>query len=200
MPHRQLDLYLASTSPRRSELLTRAGLRFELCEPGPEYADGGTDHDHGEVGEPAALAVARAVRKATGARAPDPRVPVLGVDTVVDLDGEELGKPFDRAMAAAMLARLAGREHRVHTAHCLVGHGGRRVEELTTAVVRCGVPPAADLLRYLDSEQWRGKAGSYGIQDGTQSFLTLASGSFDTVMGLHVDAVLRLLRALGERT
>jgi septum formation protein len=201
VPGSAIDLHLASTSPRRSLLLTQAGIRFALCEPGPEYAGGGGDHDHGETGDPAALAILRAARKALGARAPAGRVPVLGVDTVVDLDGEELGKPSDRAAAASMLARLAGRTHRVHTAHCLVVPGtAARAEELATAVVACRAPTAAELERYLASGQWRGKAGSYGIQDEAQSFLTLADGSFDTVVGLHVAAVMRLLRRLGGTT
>jgi septum formation protein len=192
-----LDLYLASTSPRRRELLTAAGVRFALCEPGPEYACGGTDHTHREVGEPADLAIGRARRKALGASVPDPSVPVLGVDTVVDLDGQELGKPRDRAEAERMQRRLAGRDHRVHTAHALVDPAsGRVVEELASAVVACRCPDEAELARYLDSGEWRGKAGSYGIQDGSQTFLRLTAGSFDTVVGLHVDAVRRLLARL----
>ncbi len=191
-----LDLFLASTSPRRRELLTQAGIRFALCEPGPEYADGGTDHSHGETGEPAALAMARARRKALGAKADDPRIPVLGVDTVVDLDGEELGKPRDRSEAERMQRRLAGRQHRVHTAHVLVSPAGRCAAELATAVVVCRVPGEAELQRYLDTGDWRGKAGAYGIQDSGQAFLSLAEGSFDTVVGLHLDAVRRLLAEL----
>lgn len=195
-----LDLFLASTSPRRRELLTRAGIRFALCEPGPEYSCGGTDHTHQEVGEPTALALGRARRKALGATVLDPDVPVLGVDTVVDLDGRELGKPFDRGDAERMQRLLAGRDHRVHTAHVLVlPASGQCVDELASAVVACRVPSDADLARYLDSGEWRGKAGSYGIQDGSQTFLHLVSGSFDTVVGLHVDAVLRLLGRLRGR-
>ncbi len=192
-----LDLYLASTSPRRRELLQRAGIRFALCEPGPEYVDAGTHEHDTEPGDPAAHAAARARRKAIGAHSADRRVPVLGVDTVVDLDGEELGKPRDRAAAAAMLARLAGRTHRVHTAHCLVVPAtGRWAERLASATVVCGVPPAAELERYLASDQWRGKAGSYGLQDDAQGFLWLADGAFDTVVGLHVAAVRALLAQL----
>ena len=192
-----LDLYLASTSPRRSQLLAQAGIRFELCAPGPEYEGGGSDHDHGETGDPATLAMVRARRKAWWANAADLELPVLGVDTVVDLDGKELGKPLDRAAAAEMLARLAGRTHRVHTAHCLaLRKHGRSYESLSTAVVECRTPTPAELARYLDGGEWQGKAGSYGLQDGTQSFLTLVSGSFDTVVGLHVIAVRILLRSV----
>lgn len=187
------SLLLASTSPRRRELLTAAGIPFALCEPGPEYERGG-DHDHGETGDPAALAVARAARKATGATVLAPDVLVLGVDTVVDLDGVELGKARDAVEARDLLLRLCGRAHRVHTAHCLVrGRDGRAFAELASATVHCGAPPLAELDAYVASGQWRGKAGAYGIQDDAQGFLRVTAGSFDTVMGLHVDAVRRLL-------
>lgn len=189
-----LDLYLASTSPRRRELLTHAGIRFALCEPGPEYAPGGGHEHASEHGEPRQLAVERATRKAAGAVVPDPRVPVLAVDTVVDLEGAELGKPRDRDSAEAMLRRLAGRAHRVHTAHCLrlvaTGWSALRV---ASAEVVCGEIDPAALRRYLESEQWRGKAGSYGLQDDAQSFFRVVHGSFDTVVGLHVAAVRELL-------
>jgi septum formation protein len=206
------DLYLASKSPRRRELLTQAGLRFALCEPGEEYEAGKTEHDS-EAGEPVLLAAARARRKALGVSGHGSRVPVLAVDTVVDLAGCELGKASNRDSAEAFIARLAGHTHKVHTAHCLLVPGGIGVpdgsgpdlrdgklfEEVASSVVTCDRPDAAQIQRYLDSEQWRGKAGAYGIQDPAQDFLRLVSGSFDTVVGLHVDAVRRLLQAARER-
>ena len=181
-------LVLASSSPRRSELLRAAGIEFVPGLPGPEPAAAGT---------PEQLAVARARSKACGGVRPSGcALPLLGVDTVVDVDGVELGKPQDRSEAAAMLRRLAGRLHRVHTAHCLFDPGrGLAVEELASATVACRDIAAAELERYLDSGDWRGKAGSYGIQDGTQMFLRVVEGAYDTVVGLHVPAVLRLLRA-----
>lgn len=193
-----LRLWLASTSPRRRDLLTAAGIAFELCAPGPEYERGG-DHDHGETGAPADLAVVRARRKALGAAGPGPLGVVLGVDTVVDLDGRELGKARGEAEARAMLRQLAGRTHRVHTAHCLVrGRDGCAFAELATAVVACRQPSDAELDAYLRSGDWRGKAGAYGIQDETQRFLVVAAGPFDAVVGLHVAAVQRLLAAAEE--
>lgn len=183
-------LCLASTSPRRRQLLTAAGIDFVLVEPGPEPA---------ASGPPPELALLRARSKAMHAQVPAPRqLPVLGVDTVVDVDGVELGKPQDRADAAAMLARLSGRVHRVHTAHCLFDvRRGRQRELLVTAEVRCSNLTAQLLRRYLDSNDWRGKAGAYGIQDASQDFMTLASGDFDTVVGLSIAAVVRLLAAGG---
>ncbi len=195
-----LDLYLASTSPRRRDLLLAAGLRFTLCEPGPEYEPGAIGEHDSEAGDPAAHAVARARRKGLGARPPLPTVPVLAVDTVVDLDGKELGKPRDRNGAERMLRCLFGRCHRVHTAHSLsLPTIGWHAERLASATVYCEAPPEAELRRYLDSDQWLGKAGSYGLQDPAQSFLVLQDGAFDTVVGLHVAAVRELLTAAGRR-
>lgn len=192
-----LDLWLASTSPRRRELLERAGIRFGLCEPGPEYESGEAGEHESWVGDPAAHALERARRKALGSKVPDAAFAVLGVDTVVDLDGTELGKPRDRDDAERMLRRLAGRCHRVHTAHCLSLRARDHVATaVATAVVACRSPSAAELEHYLASGQWRGKAGSYGIQDQAQRFFSLVEGSFDTVVGLHVQSVVALLAEL----
>jgi septum formation protein len=181
-------LVLASTSPRRAALLTRAGIAFEPGVPGPEPEAAGT---------PLERAVLRARSKAERAEHPTGAMLLLGVDTVVDVDGVEFGKPRDRAEAADMLRRLGGRMHRVHTAHCLVDvRTGARHEEVASAVVAARAATQLELDAYLDSGDWRGKAGAYGIQDASQSFLTLAEGAFDTVVGLHVAAVQRLLRAV----
>lgn len=195
----QLDLQLASTSPRRRELLVNAGLRFVLCEPGPEYAAGEGDEHGSAPGAPELHALQRATRKGEGAVVAIAATPVLAVDTVVDLDGRELGKPRDRGDAERMLRALAGRVHRVHTAHWL-GWPGRApgITRLCTAEVACGQPDAAELAHYLASEQWRGKAGSYGVQDAAQSFFRVVDGSIDTVVGLHVAAVRELLALLPE--
>ncbi|HEU4417772.1 MAG TPA: Maf family protein [Planctomycetota bacterium] len=192
-----LDLWLASTSPRRRELLERAGIRFGLCEPGPEYGPGEAGEHQSTSGDPAAHALERARRKALGAKVPDAAVAVLGVDTVVDLDGTELGKPRDRDDAERMLRLLSGRRHRVHTAHCLSLRSRDHVATaLASAVVACRSPSAAELEHYLASGQWCGKAGGYGIQDEAQRFFSLVEGSFDTVVGLHVPSVLALLADL----
>lgn len=186
-----LDLYLASKSPRRAALLTEAGIRFELCEPGQEYVGGASEHDS-EAGDPRALCAERARRKARGAAGAGLRAPVLAVDTVVDLGGRELGKADGREAAGAMLRRLSGMTHAVHTAHCLVA-GGRELEATISAAVRCEPVSEARIAAYLDSGQWRGKAGAYGIQDDAQDFLELEDGPYDSVVGLHVEAVLQLL-------
>ncbi len=190
------DLYLASKSPRRSLLLTEAGLRFALCEPGAEYVDGATELQS-QAGDPGRLALERAHRKAAGAAPPRDDVPVLAVDTVVDLDGQELGKAADRDAAEAMLRRLSGRTHSVHTAHVLQ-RSGNTCAELVTSRVQCARADDERVRAYLDSGQWRGKAGAYGIQDPGQDFFQLVDGAYDNVVGLHVAAVLRLLHGACE--
>ncbi|MHC5065563.1 MAG: Maf family protein, partial [Planctomycetota bacterium] len=103
-------LYLASTSPRRHSILESAGIPFTPIEPGEEPLASGT---------PMELARIRARAKGRGARVPEPGALILAVDTVVDLDGCELGKPEDRQDAERMLRALSGREHLVHSAICL---------------------------------------------------------------------------------
>ncbi len=143
----------------------------------------------------------RAREKACGARfEAHAGLPVLGVDTVVDLEGVEFAKAESRAQAEDMLRRLAGRVHQVHTGHCLFDPAtGWTEEELATAEVAFAVPSEAALAAWLDSGLWRGKAGAYGIQDPLAAFASLAAGALDTVIGMHVDAVLRLLARIETR-
>lgn len=185
-------LVLASSSPRRSALLRAAGIGFVLGEPGVEPD---------EPGLPLRVVVERALAKARGAVAPrGVSLPILAVDTVVELDGAELPKARDRAEAEQFLRRLAGRQHHVHTAHVLRdARSDREAVRTTSAVVACAAPDERELARYLDSGEWRGKAGAYGIQDGSQSFVRLVEGAFDTVVGLHVPAVVAMLSTEVDR-
>ena len=177
-------LYLASSSPRRRELLGGAGIDYQLVEPGPEVVGDG---------QPAARARQRAASKARGAVVDGPNGWVLGVDTVVEHGGEELGKPLDEAQARAYLERLSGGEHRVHTALCLVGHPSRlEHQDAASAVVRCRELGSLELDQYLAGGLWRGKAGAYGLQDETCDFMQLIQGEADTVVGLPLSHLRRL--------
>ncbi len=190
-----VPLYLASTSPRRCALLDEAGIDFVVVTPGPEP----TGH-----GSPLARAQLRARSKALGAAVPlgAPSGTVLGVDTVVEVDGDELGKPLDRAEAAAMLMRLAGREHLVHTAHCLRPHPATPTwltEHVATARVAFAALDAAAIEAYLATGEWEGKAGGYAIQGAAGAFCTLVEGERDVVIGLSVAAVRSLRDAAGSQ-
>ena len=183
-------LYLASTSPRRRQLLAAAGIRFAAVAPGPEPVGGGS---------PQQRASQRARSKARGAAPDGPPGWVLGVDTVVALGDVDFGKPADRGAAATMLQALGGQSHQVFSALCLVSYPGTaELEATAVAVVRCGAWLPGQLDAYLDSGAWRDKAGGYGIQDAVCDFMELVEGATDTVIGLPL-GLLRQLLAHGDR-
>lgn len=184
-------LYLASTSSRRRDLLRQAGIEFVLHSPGVEPAGRGS---------PEELVRLRARAKAADSVPPPAGGLVLGVDTVVDCDGVELGKPLDRDDAAAMLRRLMGGEHRVLTGHCLVSFpSGSSAERLAASRVRCQPLSDAELAAYLDAGDWHDKAGAYGIQGVAGSFMELVDGELDTVIGLNVAMVQSMLEVARSR-
>lgn len=185
-----MTLILASASPRRRELLGRAGLR-PTCDP----ADVDETPRPGE--DPRALAVRLAETKARATAARWPDAWVLGADTVVMLDGQSLGKPEDGAEARAMLATLAGRTHAVVTAVCVVAPGGaaHALACLTEVDVRALTPRELD--GYVASGEWRGKAGGYAVQGIGNAFVSAIRGSYSNVVGLPLAETLGLLARAG---
>lgn len=194
-------IYLASQSPRRRELLKQLGVAFDML---PLRAVAGR-MDVVEIpqsGETAAgFAQRMAIEKAAcGWRAVDARhvlrFPVLGADTVVELDGAILGKPADRSDAGAMLSRLSGRLHLVHTAVAV--RQEERIEQcLSTSVIRFAELDPSTIARYLDTGEYIGKAGAYGIQGRAGAFVEHLEGSYSGVMGLPLYGTAVLLRAFG---
>jgi len=186
-------LVLGSASPRRKDLLDRAGFRFSID---PADIDEGI-----EAGESALDATTRlATEKAlvVAARGRGDRV-VLGADTSVVLDGELLGKPLDRDDAARMLLRLAGRDHVVLTAWALMEAPGdaRAVVGVTRSVVTMREVSAAEARVYADGGEPLDKAGSYAVQGEGQRFVGAVFGSLDNVIGLPVEELSRALRGFG---
>lgn len=183
-------LLLASASPRRRELLVRVGIDLEV-----QPADVDETAAAGE--EPLAYArrVARAKADVVAARAPGRWV--LAADTVVEIDGDILGKADDPAAALAMLERLSGRTHRVLTAFVLCGPGGRTVaREVATEVIVREVS-GEELDAYVRSGEWRGKAGAYAAQGMAAAFVAAVHGSFTNVVGLPLVEVLEELVRVG---
>lgn len=194
-------IYLASQSPRRRELLKQIGVAFDVL---PLRAVPGRLDvvEVPQAGEPAAGFAQRMAREkaACGWRAVDARrllrFPVLGADTVVELDGAILGKPADRSEAEAMLTRLSGSVHYVHTA-VAVQHEARLALRLSTSTVRFARLDAAAIARYLESGEYLGKAGAYGIQGRAGAFVEHLDGSYSGVMGLPLYDTAELLRDFG---
>ena len=184
------SLVLASRSPQRRAILEQLGVRFEVAEP---------DAEEVLVGEPRAVVVENALRKArsVGARAPNRLV--LGVDTTVVLDKRIHGKPRDAAEARAFLGALAGRWHEVWSGLALLrGRADELTEATTTRVLFRALRPV-DLDWYLASGEWRGRAGGYAIQGRGAALVERIEGDYSNVVGLPVGALVRvapdLLRA-----
>lgn len=187
---------LASASPRRAELLRGAGLRFTVAP-----VDGDESWRPGEA--PAAYAARIARAKAELAVPHHPGAVVLAADTTVWLGADDppIGKPDDRAAAAATLRALTGAgEHFVTTAFAIADSRGAATTWLERQVTtKVSMRPLADdeLERYLDTDDWRDKAGGYGIQSRAAGLVTAISGSYTAVVGLPLAEVLVALRALG---
>jgi septum formation protein len=198
-----LRLVLGSGSPRRSELLSDAGYRFEVVPP-RDSAECGIC----STGGPAALVVELAVRKAFDVaaqlkeRAEDAEeIVIIACDTVAECGGEVLGKPRDEDHARSMLQRLRGNVHRVYSGLCVWrplvdGEAGKPDVRLATSELRMDAIGEAELDEYLASGLWRGKAGAFGYQDRA-GWLHLISGSESNVVGLPMEVLAEMLAGIG---
>lgn len=143
------------------------------------------------TGEPVALALEHALRKARAALG-DPAETVLGVDTVVALDGEVFGKPPDEAAARGVLTRLAGRTHEVHSGLAVLHAGRERTASAVTAVTFRPLD-AAHVAAYAATGEWRERAGGYAIQGRGAALVRRLQGDYLNVVGLPVAALVDLL-------
>ncbi|MES9871445.1 MAG: nucleoside triphosphate pyrophosphatase [Sedimenticola sp.] len=185
-------LYLASVSPRRRELLEQIGVdhtvvRVEIDEM-PRQGE-----------SPAEYVIRLALEKARAGRASldDNSAVVLAADTAVVLDGEIMGKPKDREMAAGMLRRLSGHTHKVLTGIALIGNAER--SRLNVNRVSFRTLQESEIDAYWKSGEPRDKAGSYGIQGLGALFISHLEGSFSGVMGLPLYETAELLADAGIR-
>jgi septum formation protein len=188
-------LILASSSPRRKELLRNAGFQFEVIPSRVEEVFE-SDHDPAEVVERLALHKAEEV----AGRVEHGDVVVLGADTVVVADGEPLGKPKTDQEAVAMLERLSGREHQVITGIALVDPRSPRralAHQVTRVFFRSLEREEID--DYVASGEPVDKAGAYAIQGRAGRFVTRLEGCYFNVMGLPVALVDRLCCGSGKR-
>ncbi len=195
-------IYLASRSPRRRELLTQIGVRFDLLlfrSGSREDQEVNEDWLPGESADDYVQRVARAKAAfAAGLLARRPLVahPVLAADTTLDVDGEIIGKPRDEAEAAGILGRLSGRSHRVLTA-IAVARGDRLEHRLSVSEVRFRTISTAEIRRYVQSGEPMDKAGAYGIQGRAAIFVEEIRGSHSGVVGLPLCETALLLREFG---
>lgn len=182
-------LVLASASPRRLALLSQIGIV-------PDRVLSPDIDETPLAGELPRLHARRLARaKATAAAVPGAMV--LAADTVVAIGRRILGKPDTRDQAHACLLMLSGRRHRVITTVVLQGPGDRRTERSVESIVAFARLTDRQLGAYLDSDEWRGKAGGYAIQGRAAVFVRFLSGSYSNVMGLPLFEAAQLLRGIG---
>ena len=204
MPTSGDRIYLASRSPRRRELLRQIGIGFEVLLL-RERAERPPDVDETPLmGETPDDYVRRVCRQkaATGWRRLVarglPRLPVLAADTTVCLDQRILGKPVDNAEAAAMLAALSGREHRVLTAVAIQFDTALETT-VSESIVRFDVLDEATIAAYVATWEPLDKAGAYGIQGRAAAFIAELRGSYSGVMGLPLYETAAMLRRLRKK-
>ena len=201
-------IYLASQSPRRGQLLTQIGVRFEPLLPrADEDAEALEAERAGELPATYAERVTRAKLHAARARLRRsglPVAPILCADTVVALGRRILGKPVDAADAMATLRLLSGRTHRVITAVAIGTSTGSGAPDeafdrvaLCISRVRFALLPESVIAAYVASGEPFGKAGAYAIQSAFAAWIERIDGSYSGVMGLPLFETARLLEQFG---
>ncbi len=183
-------LILASSSPRRQELLRQAGITFEVfpAHIAEERRPGETPLDY-------ALRLAREKAQSVAGRFPQRYV--LGADTIVVVDNQLLEKPRDREDAARMLRLLSGREHQVTTAVSLVAPDGHTDARACTTQVHFRKLGEGEIQQYIATDEPMDKAGAYAIQGGASRWTSRMEGDYSNVVGLPVSLVTEMLRANG---
>jgi septum formation protein len=184
-----LPLVLASRSPQRRAILERLCVPFEVRP---------SDAPELDRGEPRALALENALRKARAACIPGREEAVLGCDTVVALDGAVYGKPSDEREAFATLSALSGMTHEVLSGLAVLLPGEER-----TAVARTAVTFRAlerdELDRYVACGEWRERSGGYAIQGAGAALVEAVEGEIENVVGLPLASLLEIFPELLRR-
>ena len=184
---------LASSSPRRRELLARLGVQFEV-------AVSGADENIFIAKTPDEMVVELALRKAAAVANLKSAGLVLGADTTVVLGGECLGKPADAAEAVSHLKRLRGRTHQVFTGVALIDAGaGSHVFRSVRSDVAFRLLSDSEIAYYVATGEPMDKAGAYGIQGLGRNVIEAVEGCFNNVIGLPLCAVLELFARLDPR-
>jgi septum formation protein len=181
-------ILLASASPRRSELLRQVGIPHEVR---PVHIDEAVRA--GEAPSAYVLRLAEAKAAALWQRlGPAERQPVLAADTTVALEGEIFGKPASLPEARAMLGRLSGRTHEVHTAIAVLHAGGRAARVNSSTVTFRELSPA-EIDWYWHTGEPADKAGGYAVQGLAAAFISHIAGSYSGIMGLPLYETWELL-------
>lgn len=188
----QLSIILASSSPRRKQLLSDAGYEFKVV-----AADINESSFWAEHLEPCKYAKKLALAKANTVAAKYPDSLVIGADTIVDFNGQIIGKPTDAKDAERITRKLFSKAHKVITAVALVRlSDNTEIVESDTTDVHPKKLTTEQLTEHIKSESWRDKAGAYAIQENGDEFIEKIEGSLTNVMGLPMELLQQLLRGI----
>jgi septum formation protein len=186
-------LILASSSPRRVELLAMAGITPDKIIP----AD--IDETPLPREKPEHLCVRLAKGKAEKVASENPGAIVLGADTVVSCGRRDLGKPVDAADARRMLELLSGRRHKVFGGLCVIDAQGKIRTRLCTTTVAFRRLSKDEIDAYIESREWDGKAGGYAVQGLAAAYVKFISGSHSNIVGLSVYDATAMLDTAGYK-
>lgn len=188
-------LILASSSPRRLELLRQVGIHPDRIEP-PDIDE---TAGRGELPRPHSARLAGAKADAVAAKLGPGAGYVLAADTVVACGRRILPKAETEAQARRCLGLLSGRRHRVYGAVCVLAPDGRRAARVVTTMVEFKRLTSAEIAFYLAGGEWLGKAGGYAIQGPAAAFVPTINGSYPNIVGLPLVETMALLAGLGWR-
>ena len=186
-----MKLILASSSPRRKELLKQIGLRFEVV-------PGGVDEKIKDGENPVEYALRLAEEKALDVANKSRDSWVIAADTIVLVDGEILGKPAGKQDAHQMLLKLSGKEHRVITGFCILNTGnGESVKDSVETTVTFKELTEEEIRGYIKTKEPFDKAGGYAIQGKGSFMIREIKGSYTNVIGLPICEVVEALERVG---
>lgn len=182
---------LASGSAGRLGLLRQAGID-------PEVVVSGVDETCDESLDTAAMVALLAERKASAVASLRPDALVLGCDSLLDFEGQPMGKPATADQAAARWRKVAGRTGTLYTGHCLIdGPTSRGLREVAATLVRFGTPTEAELAAYIATGEPYALAGGFSIDGRGAPFVESIDGDPGTVIGLSLPLLRRMLAGLG---
>lgn len=188
-----MRLILASTSPRRREILALLGVPFEIVAPEFDELVAPDSSIQEEV-------LDFAVGKANSVAMAHPDSIIIGSDTMICLDGEKIGKPSDQADARRILGLLSGKRHRIYTSVAIIdgsgGPGSRKVEMVDVDMRSFN---SEDIDRYLAAEESMDKAGAYSIQGAGRSLITAMRGDYLAAVGMPLKPIADYLKTRGVK-
>lgn len=185
-------LILASSSPRRRELMAKAGYQFEVIEPDvDETAYPVEKYSPVEYAKTLALVKARSVAERFKDRI------VIGADTIVDYKGAVIGKPADEKEAEQIIRKLFSSPHKVITGIAIIRLADNiEIAETDTTIVFPKKMSAGQIAEHIKGQSWQGKAGAYAIQETGEKFVEKIEGSVTNVMGLPMELLKKLLERI----